>query len=470
MNKYATLGKNTFFMAIGNVSSKLIGFIMLPLYTRWMNPDEYGLTDVITVYSQLFLAFVTCCIADAIFVLPKRASEQDRKSYFSSGLLFAIIALIVSGALSFAIDFFSLGEGSFFGNIIFIYLLTAATFIQSFFQQFTLAIGKTLIYSLAGIINTLGIALFSFILVPRWGATGYIVANAIAMVITALFSFLSSKSYNYFDLKSVERVRLEELLKYSIPLLPNSIMWWFVNGMNRPLIIEHIGMYANGLLAVANKLPGIVSMVFAVFSNAFYISVMEEYGKEGFGEFYDNCLKMIMAPTILFASLLAVFSKPIVELITTPEYFDAYFYMPLCVLSVLFSNLSSLLGGIFAARKESKYFFYSSIWGAGVAIITMFTLIPAFKIYGAIASSVISFLAMMVARYLYAKKSLAGVDIRYYCSMILAYTTIALVVNLNMQTTYKIIFYILVLALMLKINYRFIVKSIEIVKHKLINK
>jgi O-antigen/teichoic acid export membrane protein len=47
MNKYRRLGKNTLFVFIGNASSKLIGLLMLPFYTRWLSVEDYGTTDII---------------------------------------------------------------------------------------------------------------------------------------------------------------------------------------------------------------------------------------------------------------------------------------------------------------------------------------------------------------------------------------------------------------------------------------
>lgn len=54
---------------------------------------------------------------------------------------------------------------------------------------------------------------------------------------------------------------LKRMLKYSIPLIPTAIMWWLVSSLNRPLLERHVGMFAIGLFAVANKLPNVLNMV-----------------------------------------------------------------------------------------------------------------------------------------------------------------------------------------------------------------
>ena len=58
MGKYSRLGKNILLVFIGNVGSKLIGLLMLPFYTRWLSVEDYGVTDVISVYVSFFLGIV----------------------------------------------------------------------------------------------------------------------------------------------------------------------------------------------------------------------------------------------------------------------------------------------------------------------------------------------------------------------------------------------------------------------------
>ena len=88
MGKYSRLGKNTLLVFIGNAGAKLIGLLMLPFYTRWLSVEDYGTTDIITVYVTFLMYIVTCSLAEAIFVFPKGAEREKQKSYFSSGVAF----------------------------------------------------------------------------------------------------------------------------------------------------------------------------------------------------------------------------------------------------------------------------------------------------------------------------------------------------------------------------------------------
>ena len=70
-NKYARLLKNTGIVFLGNVGSKLLTFLMLPFYTKWLSPAEYGTADLITVYTTFLFCIFSCCIQDSIFIYPK---------------------------------------------------------------------------------------------------------------------------------------------------------------------------------------------------------------------------------------------------------------------------------------------------------------------------------------------------------------------------------------------------------------
>ena len=80
MGRYSRLGRNSLFVFCGNAGSKIIGLLMLPLYTRWLSVEGYGITDIIMVYVTILSYFVTCCMAEAVFVFPKGADKEIQKN------------------------------------------------------------------------------------------------------------------------------------------------------------------------------------------------------------------------------------------------------------------------------------------------------------------------------------------------------------------------------------------------------
>ena len=120
MGRNKKLAKNVVFILIGNIGSKLVGFFMIPLYTAWLSPEDYGLTDLLTVYASLLLNVVACDVSDAIYIFPIKASREKVKAYYSSGFFFQIICSLLCAVVFGLVTKIPL-HNTFVDNIWYIY-------------------------------------------------------------------------------------------------------------------------------------------------------------------------------------------------------------------------------------------------------------------------------------------------------------------------------------------------------------
>lgn len=399
MSRNTTLIKNTSFVIVGNIGSKLMGFIMLPLYTKWMSPDEFGITDIISTYAMLLLNVIAFDISDAIFVFPVGAKENEIKKYYTSGFLFQVFCCLMYAIIFTGISHISL-PNSFFLYTWLIYGVLISALFQKYTQDFCRGIKKMSVFSFTGIIQSLSMAGFSIWLIPQFGLKGFVWATILSNIITTLFTILYSKSYKYFALNSFDMHCLKEMLKYSFPLIPTSLMWWLISSLNRPLLEEYCGIFAVGLFAVANKLPSLINMIFGFFQQAWVVTVLEEYKKKDFSTYYNKMFRLVFSIQVLGCIIVMLFAKLFITIMTTKEYEEAWLYIPLLSLSVLFSNTSAFCGTIFTAYRKSKYIFYSVIVGGIVAVIANFLLIPSYKIWGTCIAICISHACSTISRIL----------------------------------------------------------------------
>lgn len=428
--RYKRLGKNTIIVFLGNAGSKIVGLLMLPFYTHFLSKAEYGTSDLINTYTSVLLALVTCCIADSIFIFPKDKREIDKTRYFTSGILFAIFTFAIVCIFVYIARLF-VNDVFFYSYIWWVVGLTFGHFLSNYIQQFTRSIDKMIVYSLTGLAYVSFIALFSFLLLPVYQLTGYLTALLLACILSSLFALVASKSYNYIRINEFKLDYLKELLKYGIPLIPNSIMWWLVDGLNRPVMMSNLGMEAIGIYAVANKIPGILTMMFVVFSNAWTISMLEEFGKEDFNLFFNKTMRFLFLVVALGSIFLIMSSKILVGIFASEAFYEAWMYVPILTLGVIFQNLSSLIGGVFAAEKKSKYFFYSSFWGAISSIVCTIVFVKLFGLMGACIAISSSFLCMALVRLKFAWKHINMFSFKYYGINILALIFISTVFIYN---------------------------------------
>ena len=428
-NKYKRLAKNSIWSLLGNTGSKVLGFLLLPLYTRWLGTAGFGESDLVTTYSSFLVCIMTMCVADGIFAFTKNESVEVKRSFYSSSLIFILFALgawlLVWAALNTAFLYYNI-HNSFADNLWLIFGIVATTFWQQYSQQFILSLEKIRIYSFTGIIHSILTLLFSYWLIPVQGVKGYIMAMIYANLLTGVYSFLFSKSYFFLRVGSFSREDVVSLLKYSIPLIPNTMMWWLVSALNRPVMEYHLDFSAIGIYAVANRFPSVITMVFSVVAVAWNISVFEEYGKEGYEEFYKKTFRMLFLTIVIVASFVIASSELVISLFAAPEFIDAWKYMIILIIGAVFSCMSGFFGTNFGVVKKSKYFFYSSVWGAVTSIIFNFLLIPVFGLWGTVFSVLLSHLVMMMSRFAYSKKfvkaSIKGEIAKYAFTMVIVAT------------------------------------------------
>lgn len=406
-NRYKRLFNNSIWTLIGNSGSKLLGFILLPLYTRWLGTNGFGESDLVTTYATVLTCIMTLSLSESIFVFTKNKKIDEIKVVYSTSLNFVLAILGIWLFLWIGLDFiFAIFDihNSFSNNLWYIYILVVVSFLQQYSQQFILGIEKIRIYAFTGIVNTIMTFIFSYLLIPTMGVRGYIIGMICSSLTTALYSVFFTRSYQYLLLWKIDKIKLVEILKYSIPLIPNGIMWWLISAINRPMMEYYLDYSTIGIYAVANRFPGVITMIFSVFSVAWNISVFEEYGKPNFKEFYKKTFKMIFFVLTIASCGIIMLSYVIIKLFTAPEFIDAWKYMNILIIGAFFYCLSSFCGATFGVVKKSQYFFYSSIYGALSSVIFNLLLIPNYGLWGAAISVLLSYIVMSIARYIYSLK------------------------------------------------------------------
>lgn len=472
MNKYKRLGKNTFYVFIGNAGSKLLIFLMLPFYTKWLSPEDYGEYDLLLVYTSILINIITLSLSEAVFVLPKGKSKTEQRSFFSSALLLSLALLVISFLILYYLNSFWTNAGV--NNVItyhfvYFYSIIITTFLQSFLQQFARSIDEIKTYAYSGLILVISVVITSFLLIPQYGLNGYFTSQILSFSISSIFTFFAIKAYQYLKISDFSVSTIKQMLRYSIPLVPNGIMWWLVSSLNRPLINQYVGTEAVGLFAVANKFPSILILIFNVFMYSWQISVMEEYGKDNFQLFYNKIFRYIMVIMVLFIIILSLGSQFIFTTLLDDNYYSAWKLVPILSLSVIFSSISGLSGTVFSATLNSKYYFYSSLWGALSSIVLNILLIPYFGLIGASISVVLSFFTMAISRLYFSRNFVKFTEINNIISLVLISIGIVLSVLFCKTMILSLICHLTLITVFFLINrklFRETISSVKLFIHK----
>lgn len=398
-NKYNRLASNSLFFAIGNLGSKLVMFLLLPLYTYQLSTQEYGLADLIVTTVSLLLPIVSLSIYDSVirFTLD---GKVDNSNVFSNSFFISVIGAIVLLAIVPITLIFNVDNG------IFVCILLIVQLFQTLFSYYSKAIGNVQLFAFNGIMMTLITAFFNvlFLVIFNLGVSGYLLSIILAHLLASIYLWNKLQLNNVIDLKKINIKDMFMLLKYSIPLIPNSIAWWINSMIDRYFIILFLGVSFNGIFAVASKIPALISVLNSIFFQAWQISAIQEYESEDKSEFYTLIFSLYSRFIFLGTTFILLILKPLMEFLVSDEFSIAWRYVPFLLLTVIYSSFSSFLGNLYAASKNTKSVFTTTVIGAIVNVFANLLLIPNYGLSGAGIASAIGFLIIWIIRIFDTKK------------------------------------------------------------------
>lgn len=395
------LFKNTFIFTIGSIATKLITFILVPIYTHILTTQEYGVVDLISTISMVLAPVLILNISESVmrFSLDK---DADHNKIMSSGLLIFIIA-VIGGLLIIPItkSFGNIGEYSFY---LYFYTITSAG------SQLLLCYlrGKEQLvqYTCGNIINTLSVAVLNilFLVVLRKGIKGYLLAYIIASVVTTIYAFFVGNVLDVIRKFKVDKRLTTEMLKYSLVLVPNVFMWWIMNSADRIVITAVVGVAANGIFAIAYKIPSLMSTVAGIFNQAWSYSAIREDESEDKEKYTNNIYKGFFMIISLSALGMLMILKPFMNVYVDATYYSAWKYAPYLILGFVFQTLGSFLSTPYTVNKDSKGFLFSATFGAMVNIVLNFLLVFRWGLTGVAIATSISYMAVFFYRVIDTKK------------------------------------------------------------------
>ncbi|ARW22629.1 lipopolysaccharide biosynthesis protein [Levilactobacillus brevis] len=392
MERYKKLVNNSIIMSIGSFGSKLLTFIMVPLYTFKLSTSEYGITDLIQTLSNVVVPVAFLCIFDAILrfaMIPGKGKEVLSNAV----VITAFSILIVLG----------LGVVGEFLGIKYAYVTTVLIILQalqSVFSQYAKAMNRIQLYAFNGVILTSVTVVLNIILLLGYnmGLNGYLISLIGANTVAVVHLMLRERVWKEFRYSLVSISKIRELLSFSIPLVPNAIAWWMTSTVNRWFVLKFVGTSANGIFAVANKIPSIISVLTSVFSEAWQLSAIEEYGSKDKRVFYSQTFKIYSTCLFIISAGLICVLKPLLRFAVNHDFFTAWQSVPFLILTVIYSSFSGFIGANFTASKNTRAVFSTTIVGMVINVGLNFILTKQLGIVGASISSCISFFSVWVVR------------------------------------------------------------------------
>lgn len=449
--------KNTALFALNNIATKLITFFLVPIYTAVLTTDEYGTADLITTLSAILIPVFTLNVCEAVmrFALDKNA---DIRKIINIGITFGGISILVGVA---CIPLFSLYDAFRpYRIIIAIYCV-----MQGLQQIFTCNLrgqeklreyaASNITYSaLAGIFNIIFLVLF------RWGLTGYFTAFILADIVSSYYAIIKGNVIDAIRNYSFDKSLAASMIKYSIFLVPTSMMWWIMNSSDRVMVTAMIGASANGIYAISYKFPSVLSVVSSVVNQAWSYSAIKENESSDREAFNNKMYRLLVSVLTLTTGLLILLIKPILKFYVSSEYYSAWRYTPYLFIGFLFMSLGTFLSTSYTVNKDSKGFLLSGMAGAILNVILNWILIPKLGVAGAALATCLSYFMVFLYRAIDTRKYLIiHVGKPVYVISLVINVIMAITIFLNNNWSYVLM--IIELLALIVIQKNFVKKSVK---------
>lgn len=413
LNKIKQLGKDTLIYGTSTVIGRLLNFLLVPIYTNYLLPSEYGVTAYIFSLIAFLNVIYNYGMETAFFRYATELNYGDTKQNFStpfisiffSSLLFSSVLILYTDEIAITIALpFSYREIIFYSALIL--FLDAIAIIP--FASIRLD-HKPKLFAAIKFINILINVIFNiiFLIILRKGVEGIFISQAIASAITLilLVPIIIKNLTLKFHFKLVK-----ELLKYGIPSLPAGIAAMMLQVIDRPILRmltndESVGIYqANYRLAIFMML--VVSMFDFAWKPFFFSQPKNEESKILFsriGTYFLLLMSFVLVLITTFIDYLVkikIFNRFIIH----PEYWLGLKIVPIVMAGYLFNGMATIFSAGIYIEKKTYYLPIVTIISAVINVVLNFILIPILNITGCAIATLLSYFAYAILTYIYSQK------------------------------------------------------------------
>ena len=401
MGRYKRLLSNTVILGAGTFASKVLVFLLMPLYTSVLSTSDFGVADVITQTANLIIPLAAVGICDGLFrfVLDTGDAEDvrdERKSIFTAAVSVALIGGAVTLVAVQLLRFIDVFDGYIF--LVAAYVICAN--LHSIAANFIRGTGNTALFAAQGIANTALTIILNilFLIVFDMGAEGYVLSVVLADICITVGIFFIAKLYRYFSLSAIDKKTTSAMLRYSVPYIPTTMMWLITSASDRYIVTAYRGTAENGLYAAAYKLPTLLILACGVFIEAWQFSVVKDADDKTRSDFFSGVYRNYMGIIFMGASVIIAGSKLLTRILLADSYYSSWKYVPILCLAMVFSALVSFMGSVYFLEKKSVMSMVTSMAGAGINVVLNFLLIPERGAMGAAVATAISYTAVYAIR------------------------------------------------------------------------
>ena len=412
MNGNKLLVQRIGLISLLNFLTALSGIVLLPILTKNMPVDEYGIWAQVNVTVGLISVLILMGLPHSMvrFMAGAERQEEIQEAFYSILLLVAFVGALTS---LFLLHYSELLAVYLFNNnlavtqilspIVFIESLNALLF--NFFRTFQ----RMKLYSLFVFISMyLSVILAYYFVSEGWGILGAVIGLLLSKALLFVIMFYFILTEIGFRVPNFSKIR--GYLVFCLPLVPSGLSDWVINSSDRYIISIFLGTAYVGYYSPGYLLGNIMMMMINPVGCVLPVILSKHYDEkkmDAVENLLSRSIRYFLALALPSFFGLALLSKPILLVLSTPEIADqGYMITPFVALSMLLFGVSSILANTIWLVKRTKIsaviWLTSATFNLGLNII----LVPHIKILGAALATLLAYVFVFALTAYYAHRLL----------------------------------------------------------------
>jgi len=389
--------KNLLIYSAGIFFSKILVFLLIPIYTNYLAPSDYGYYDVLISNMQLLVCVGFIEVWNGVLrYLFDYDNVKDKNIVVKSVLYLAIplLAFLLGGLLltSYIIEIR-------YPVQIVLYIITYA--LLQTLQSVARGFEENRLYVWSGVIATLIYCFLSIYFVIFLGEGVAFILSALVIGNLAAIIILV---YKLQILKLLQNANVDyslskEIFIFCLPFLLNTIAYTFLDTFDKNYLLEKLGSEQIAYYAVASKFAAIIGIIASIYQLAWQEYSFRYANSENKDEIYTLSVNTYLKFMGLSIPISVVLVSLTFDLIIGVDYRSALALVPLAMLTAFVGSITGVLGNLFAVIKKSKYFFSTTLAGAIVNMILLVVLTPVISINAINVALFCGFLVIAIYRF-----------------------------------------------------------------------
>lgn len=396
----------------GKLLKKLLSFFLLPLYTYYLSPADYGILATINIIGSILLIISVFNFdgAFARYYYDFKDNPELLKKYLGSTFTFLLlfnllfIPFLVIIEHHIFVPFLPTSKIDFLPYInlqlVTVYFSITSGFVLTIYQVEEKP-NKFVVYDAINLVLSVGLVIY-FVAFKEMGAYGSLLGTAIGSVVIFVLSLGVLWDRFYFN---INLSFVKDNLKYGIPITIHLLFGWLLGYADRIILLKYVSLDELGLYYFALQIGLVMYFVVESVNQAwvpFFFDTMKN--RENSSDIISKIIHYYYVAIFFIALIGILFSKEILTLFTNERYQSGFIYIPFMILNYLIAGFYFMNINTLYYFKKTKLIPIITISAAAVKIIFAFVLIPYFAVWGAVLSTIIATLFWSITVYIVANK------------------------------------------------------------------